>query len=78
MYFFIQCTEDGMYVTRCDHAEAAAGHLEEIAGPDIDPEYRPNFVSVPPSYYSNERDVCIIKGEVVIPKAVTTVTEWSL
>lgn len=44
--------------------------LEQIA-----PEHRPVFVDYVPAHYPQ---VAIIRGSIVVPKPVKTVTEWEL
>jgi hypothetical protein len=77
MYYFIQNSEDGLLVTGCDHDEAME-HIKDLTGEEIRPEYRATFIDTIPNAYTNERNVCIIKGDLVVPEPVQLVTEYKL
>lgn len=78
MYYFIHNSEDGLRVTEFDTKEAAEEYLLDIAGPDIDPRYRPYFIDRAPDAYDDPEKYLLIEGEPVFPKAVVTVTEYTL
>jgi hypothetical protein len=77
MYFFIQNSEDGITITALGHDDALK-HIADLTSEDLRPECRAQFVGVPPNDYSNTSEVCIVQGEIVIPRAVERVTEYKL
>lgn len=78
MYYFITNTEDGLRVSKpLDHDEAME-LIGELTSEDLRPECRAAFTDQIPTPYTDERNVCIIKGEPIIPKAVKLVTEYHL
>jgi hypothetical protein len=72
-YFILNSTEDGVYITEYKTAEKLS---EYLAGNRIEKF----FSSLPkdsPSYWDAEK-VLIIKGEIIVPKPKTTITEWEI
>lgn len=77
MYFWIQNSEDGLYVKAMTQDELLR-NIQETTGEEIKPEYRSIFVSDIPDAYADTNRVCIIKGETTIPSPVARVTEWTI
>lgn len=77
-YFFIHNTEDGVVVTQCFNQDAAKRYIEGITSDDLRFECRANFIDTLPNAYSPTEDYLVIKGDVVVPQPVTTVTEYAL
>ncbi len=58
--------------------ESAFDDYLKIKNADIDPRYHPVFVPSIPDCYSEGNEYCIIRGEVVMPKAVQLITRYKL
>lgn len=79
-YFWCEADEDGLTVTQMS-AEDVQGRLDEEK--DYKPSSRTKFAATMPKNPRSTRDwpdhlVVLIKGEIVEPKAVKTVTEYEL
>lgn len=77
MYYWIQNSEDGISVKEFTHDELLRW-ITDTTSEEVLPQYRTQFVENPPNEYSDTNLACIIKGEVVFPKAVQTVTQWEI
>jgi hypothetical protein len=83
MYYWIQLSEDGDYFIR--YHEDASEVLEDIAlaNDGVKPEHQITFIDyIPeldkPRFAAKGNEVCLIKGEIIIPKPVQVTTEWKL
>lgn len=78
-YALIQPDEDGQVVRFVTEAELREDLDEQQ---HYRPDARSNFLAEVPDQtdpqYWGERDVLVIRYEVIVPKPVETVTEWEL
>jgi len=72
-YFLLSCTEDGRYIETLTKAQV----MELLVGPE---EGRPVCaIKIPDKDMSYWGDLSVlIKGELVIPRPVQKVTEWTI
>jgi len=70
-YFVIISDADGVGIYKCKDAQTAVRYLEDAGENCVD--------DVPDDDLNCWGDACVvIKGEIVVPKPVKSVTEWKL
>jgi hypothetical protein len=76
-YFWVQNTEDGLRIRGLSTAELIA-RIKATTSEDIVPENRVRFIDYLPDVYTDIHFVCVIKGDIAMPKPVKRVTEWEI
>jgi len=75
-YFLLTKTEDGTHVENLS-AEGVQKDLAEYK--DYKPPHNtPKFATNVNEFLDNDELLLLIKGEIVVPSAVKTVTEWDI
>ena len=76
-YYAIHNTEDGLYISKVTDINKL---LEAIADGDYGPLQF--YTDIPyesdPNYWEDRPGLILIKGEIVVPKAVETVTKYEI